>query len=174
MLEKPIARGRTAEGYAWEPEKIAKVYFPGFSAEDAVYEVKIAAAVQESGGACPRFYEQVEFEGRPGLIYERVNGVSMAELVFKGSWRAPSLARRMAKLHREMHQPVIQADLPNQREKYTWRIENSGILPAPLKTRLLEVYAKIPDESRLCHGDFHPGNILSAGERDLAIDWIDA
>lgn len=173
MPEKPIARGRTAEVYAWGPGKIAKVYFPGFSAEDAGYEAKIAAAVQESGVACPRFYEQVEFEGRPGLIYERVSGVPMSELVFKGPWRVPSLARRMAKLHREMHQPVIQADLPNQREKYTRRIENSEILTAPLKTRLLEVYAKIPDESRLCHGDFHPGNILSAGTQDLAIDWID-
>lgn len=173
MPEKPIARGRTAEVYAWEPGKIAKVYFPGFSAEEAAYEAKIAAAVQESGVACPRFYEQVEFDGRPGLIYERVNGVPMSELVFKGPWRIPSLARRMAKLHRAMHQPTIEADLPNQRGKYTRRIETSTILPAPLKTRLLEAYAKIPDESRLCHGDFHPGNILSAGDQDLAIDWID-
>ncbi len=173
MPEKPLARGRTAEVYAWETGKIAKVYFPGFSAEDAAYEAKIAAAVQASGVACPRFYEQVEFEGRPGLIYERVDGVPMAELVFKGPWRVPSLAKRMANLHRAMHQPKIEADLPRQREKYTRRIETSNILPASLKTRLLETYAKIPDESRLCHGDFHPGNILSAGTQDLAIDWID-
>jgi uncharacterized protein (TIGR02172 family) len=171
--EKPIARGRTAEVYAWGTGKVVKVYFPGFSAEDADYEAKIAAAVQESGVACPRFYEQVEFEGRPGLVYERVNGVPMSELVFKGPWRVPPLAKRMAKLHRAMHQPVIEADLPNQREKHTRRIERSDILPAALKTRLLEAYAKIPDESRLCHGDFHPENILSNAGSDLAIDWID-
>lgn len=97
----------------------------------------------------------------------------MSELIFKGPWRAPSLAKRMASLHRQMHQPVIEADLPGQRDKYTRRIEVSDVLPAALKTRLLEAYAKIPDESRLCHGDFHPGNILSTRERDLAIDWID-
>jgi uncharacterized protein (TIGR02172 family) len=171
--EKPLARGRTAEVYAWGTGKVVKVYFPGFSAEDANYEAKIAVTVQESGVACPRFYEQVEFEGRPGLIYERVNGVPMSELVFKGPWRVPSLAKRMAKLHRAMHQPVIEVDLPNQREKYIRRIENSNILPAALKTRLLEAYAKIPDESRLCHGDFHPENILSNAGSDLAIDWID-
>jgi uncharacterized protein (TIGR02172 family) len=168
-----IARGRTAEVYAWGADKVVKVYFPGFSAEDAAYEAKVAAAVQESGVACPRFYEQVEFEGRPGLVYERIEGIPMSELVFKGPWRVPSLAKRMANLHREMHQPVIEADLPDQREKYTRRIEASDILPTPLKTRLLEAYAKIPDESRLCHGDFHPGNILSNAGSDLAIDWID-
>lgn len=168
-----IARGRTAEVYAWETDKVVKVYLPEFSAEDADYEAKIAAAVQESGVACPRFYEQVEVEGRPGLVYERIEGVPMLDLLFKSPWRVPPLAKRMAKLHRAMHQPVIEADLPNQREKHTRRIERSDILPAALKTRLLEAYAKIPDESRLCHGDFHPGNILSNAGGDLAIDWID-
>ena len=173
MPKELIARGRTAEVYAWETGKVVKVYFPGFSAEDAQYEAKIAAAVQQSGVACPRFYEQVEFEGRPGLVYERIEGVPMSELVMKAPWRVPALAKRMAKLHLEMHQPLIKAELPKQREKYTRRIEHSDILPIPLKSRLLDAYAKIPDESRLCHGDFHPGNILSTAEKDLAIDWMD-
>jgi uncharacterized protein (TIGR02172 family) len=168
-----IARGRTAEVYTWETGKVVKVYFPGFSAEDAQYEAKVAAAVQQSGVACPRFYEQVEFEGRPGLIYEHIQGVPMSEMVMKAPWRVPALAQRMAKLHLEMHQPLIKAELPNQREKYARRIEGSDILPAPLKSRLLDAYTKIPDESRLCHGDFHPGNILSNAEKDLAIDWMD-
>ena len=173
MPEELIARGRTAEVYAWKTGKVVKVYFPGFSAEDAQYEAKVAAAVQQSGVACPRFYEQVEFEGRPGLVYERIEGIPMFELVMKAPWRIPTLAKRMAKLHLEMHQPFVEPDLPNQREKYTWRIEHSDILPAPLKSRLLDAYIKIPDESRLCHGDFHPGNILSTAEKNLAIDWMD-
>ena len=168
-----IARGRTAEVYAWEAGKVVKLYRPGFGTEDADYEAKIATAVQESGVACPRFYEQAEVEGRPGLIYERIDGIPMSEMVLKAPWRIPALARRMAVLHRQMHQPKIDTPLPIQREKYTRRIEHSHILPAPLKSRLLEAYTKIPDENRLCHGDFHPGNILSTAEKDLAIDWID-
>jgi uncharacterized protein (TIGR02172 family) len=173
MPEELIARGRTAEVYGWETGKVVKLYRPGFGAEDAQYEAKVAAAVQESGVACPRFYEQVEVEGRPGLVYERIDGVPMSEMVMKAPWRIPSLARRMAALQRQMHQPQIDAPLPGQREKYTWRIEHSDILPAPLKSSLLAAYAKIPDENRLCHGDFHPGNILSTAEKDLAIDWMD-
>lgn len=56
MAGQLIARGRTAEVYAWGTDKVVKVYFPGFSAEDATYEAKIAAAVQESGVTCPRFF----------------------------------------------------------------------------------------------------------------------
>jgi uncharacterized protein (TIGR02172 family) len=173
MPETPIARGRTSEVFAWGADKIAKVYLAEFSPEDAAYEAKIAVAVQDAGVACPRFYEQIQFEGRPGLVYERVNGVPLADLVFKAPWRVPTLARRMATLHHAMHQPLIPSDLPAQRAKYTRRIENSDILLASLKTRLLKAYAKLPDESRLCHGDFHPGNILSSAEKDVAIDWID-
>lgn len=173
MPQEFIARGRTAEVFAWEAGKVVKLYRPGFSAEDAHYEAKVAAAVQESGVACPRFYELVEFEGRPGLVYERIDGIPMSKIALKAPWRVPALARRMASLHRQMHQPKIEASLPNQRIRISQRIEHAAILPAALKSRLLDEYKKIPDESRLCHGDFHPENILSNAGGDLAIDWID-
>jgi len=173
MSEKPIARGRTAEIYAWEAGKIVKVYLPQFPREDAAYEARIAARVQESGIACPRFYELIEFEGRPALVYERIDGATLAEAVFKAPWRIPQLARRMARLHSEMHQPLIEAELPTQREKLTGRIARSEMIPADLKKALLERLAALPDERRLCHGDFHPGNILTTPQRDLTIDWID-
>jgi uncharacterized protein (TIGR02172 family) len=168
-----IARGRTAEVFTWEPGKVIKVYLKEFPPEDARYEADIAAKVRDSGVACPRFFGQTEVDGRPGLIYERIDGVPMAELVLKSPWRIPEFARRMAALHVQMHKPVITASLPAQREKFTHRIETSKILPVPLKQALLMRLAELPDDRRLCHGDFHPGNIISTAERDLAIDWID-
>lgn len=173
MPKELIARGRTAEVYVWETGKIVKVYLPEFSAEDAKYEAQIAKVVQESGIACPHFFEQIEIEGRSGLVYERINGVTMGELALKAPWRIPALAQRMAFLHWQMHQLVIDAKLPIQRQRITHRIEHSEILNSTLKSRLLNAYAQLPDENRLCHGDFHPGNILSTSTKDLAIDWID-
>jgi uncharacterized protein (TIGR02172 family) len=173
MPQEFIARGRTAEVFAWDTDKVVKLYRPGFSAEDAQYEAKVAAAVQEAGVACPRFYELVEFEGRPGLVYERIEGVPMSKMALKAPWRIPALARRMAALHWQMHQPKIEAPLPGQRARISRRIERVAILPAALKSRLLDEYQKIPDENRLCHGDFHPENILSTAEKDLTIDWVD-
>jgi len=32
----------------------------------------------------------------------------------------------------------------------------------------------MPDNDRLCHGDFHPDNILMTAQREIIIDWIDA
>lgn len=168
-----IARGRTAEVFAWETGKIVKVYLPEFAREDAEYEADIATKVQASGVPCPRFFGMTEVEGRPALVYERIEGVTMLDLILKGPWRIPELARRMAALHLQMHVPEITAELPSQRGKYTRRIETSEILSASLKERSLKTLEKLPDDRRLCHGDFHPGNIISTPERDLGIDWID-
>ena len=173
MTEKPIATGRTAEIFAWEPGKIVKVYRPGFPADDARYEADIAVKVQESGVACPHFFGQVEVDGRPGLVYERIEGLTMAEKVIKQPWRIPAFARQMAHLHLEMHKPVISASLPSQRGKYAWRIEHNDLLPAYLRQSLFEQLALLPNDQRLCHGDFHPGNIMLDGKRSLTIDWMD-
>ncbi|NJD59100.1 MAG: hypothetical protein FIA98_06850 [Anaerolineae bacterium] len=32
----------------------------------------------------------------------------------------------------------------------------------------------MPEENQLCHGDFHPGNILLTRRGPVIIDWIDA
>ena len=39
---------------------------------------------------------------------------------------------------------------------------------------LLEAIAEMPDGDRLCHGDFHPLNILGDTADPLIIDWPDA
>jgi uncharacterized protein (TIGR02172 family) len=168
-----LAEGRTAEVFAWEAGKIIKVYRPGFPAEDARYEADVAVNVQESGVACPHFFGMTEVDERPGLIYEKIEGIPMLELVTKSPWRVPALARQMAALHIQMHQPFISADLPTQRGKYTWRIEHTPSLSGNLKPALLGQFARLPDERRLCHGDFHPANVMVSGTRSVTIDWID-
>ncbi len=168
-----LATGRTAEVYAWESGQIVKVYFPQFPRADAEHEARIATAVQAAGIACPRFYGLTEVAGRPALVYERIPGQPMAEIVQRQPWRIPQLARRMAHLHRAMHQSSAASGLPLQREKYHSRIEHNPQIDLNLKQTLLKRLETLPEANRICHGDFHPGNILCTQQRDLGIDWID-
>lgn len=168
-----LATGRTAEVYAWESGQIVKVYFPQFPRADAEYEADIATKVQAAGIACPRFYGLSEMANRPALVYERINGQPMAEIVQRQPWRTPQMARRMARLHRSLHQASSDSELPLQREKYRSRIEHNPRLDPHLKQTLLKRLDALPEARRICHGDFHPGNILCTPQRDLGIDWID-
>ncbi len=174
ILGTPIAFGRTAEIYPWKDYQVLKLFYDWFSLESIEYEARIAKAVHASGLPVPAVGEILRAKERNGLIYERVEGVSMLEVVFRKPWTTVHYGRRMAALHAEMHASTVEVKLPSQREKLVRRIGESKILPANLISRLMAELASLPDGDRLCHGDFYPGNIMIAGRRQVIIDWIDA
>lgn len=50
------------------------------------------------------------------------------------------------------------------------RIGDAG-LRQNLHSFVSRVLDGLPDGDRLCHGDYHPGNVLLAGDRTAVIDW---
>ena len=173
-LEVPIARGRTADVYAWDDGYILKLFNDWFVLEDIKYELRIARAVHASGVKTPAVLEMVQVDGRNGLIYERAEGTSMLKIFQRKPWKVFSLARILAHLHVEMHNSRFDADVPDQRGRLQRKINRAEALPASLKTALLHSLASLPDGDRVCHGDFHPDNVLLSGEDAIIIDWIDA
>jgi len=89
-------------------------------------------------------------------------------------WLIFHYARRSAALHAEMHGSKVQADIPHQRSKLAWKIRRAVGLPEVLKLKTLSAVLAMPGGDRLCHGDFHPGNILVTAQGECVIDWIDA
>ena len=169
----PIARGRTADVFAWDHDRVLKVIRPEFGLKLAEIEAEIATQVGAAGIDCPRFFGLTEFRGRPALIYERIEGEQMAGLGLRRPWRVPALARRMARLHLSMHASPFGGQAPSLRARLGARIADIDALSGELKARLLDRVARVPDGDRLCHGDFHPENVLCARGRDVAIDWLD-
>jgi aminoglycoside phosphotransferase (APT) family kinase protein len=47
-------------------------------------------------------------------------------------------------------------------------------MPPRLRGYALRVLDRLPDGDRLCHGDYHPGNVLVAADRVAVIDWANA
>lgn len=172
-LDQPIAYGRTAEIYAWQDGQVLKLFYDWFGLEDIKYELPIAQAVYTSGLPVPSVGEIIRINDRTGLIYQRVEGVSMLEMMSRRPWNGYRYARRMAELHVEMHASTIQADIPTQRQKLINKICHAEALPADLRSKTLAVLETMPEGNRLCHGDFHPGNIMIMGQDEMIIDWID-
>jgi tRNA A-37 threonylcarbamoyl transferase component Bud32 len=70
--------GRSAEVYAWN-DKALKLFRDGISAERARAEAKVARAAHRAGLSVPAVSEVVEIDGRIGIVYERVDGVTMLQ-----------------------------------------------------------------------------------------------
>ncbi len=118
--------------------------------------------------------EIISINRRNGLVYERVHGVTMAENFKRSPWKIFRYARRMAQLQAGMHSAAIQTDLPQQRLRLAQRISSSAALPGPVRARALDVLQSLPDGNQVCHGDFHPENILLTRRGEVVIDWVDA
>lgn len=173
-LDAPIARGRTADVYDWDERHILKLFHTWFPREDAEYEFKIARAVHASGVKSPAVEELLQLEGRNGLLYERVAGESMLVMFQRRPWMVFQYARIFATLHAQMHESVFDTDVPTLHGKLQYRIDHLDLLPAPLKTSLFDALRSQPEADRVCHGDFHPDNLLLSGSDANIIDWMDA
>jgi uncharacterized protein (TIGR02172 family) len=173
-LDHPIARGRTAEVYNWDEGHILKLFYEWFDFEAIEYEMKIARAVHLSGVKSPAVTELIQHQGRHGLIYERVTGDSMIKAFQRKPWNVIQYGRLLAQLHAQMHNCVFNADVLGQHLRLENKINNADALPASLKTSLLNVLQSLPEGDRVCHGDFHPDNVLLCGEDARVIDWTDA
>jgi hypothetical protein len=86
--------------------------------------------------------------------------------------RAEALAQQLAGLHAALHEHGG-AGLPPQREHLIRRI-NLGPLPARNKSPVLAAMRGLAEGTVLCHGDFHPGNVIMTATGPRIIDWYDA
>ena len=174
-LDKPIAHGRTADVYDWDDGHILKLFHTWFELPNIEYEFRIAQAVHSSGVRAPAAKELLQVQGRNGLIYERVAGESMLDAFQRKPWRVSKYSRILARLHAQMHECVFEArEIPLQRKRLQNKINHADALSASLKASLLKSLQALPDGDRVCHGDFHPANVLILRDDARVIDWMDA
>jgi aminoglycoside phosphotransferase (APT) family kinase protein len=173
-LEQPIAMGRTAEIYPWHDGLVLKLFHTWVSEDSVQYEARIARAVHAAGLAVPRAGEIVEVGGRLVLEYERFDGKPMGEIMPVKPWMLPRFARQLAELHVAIHKTPGVPGIPSQRDRLVYKIRAAKDLPIPLQEVCVQALAQMPEGDRLCHGDFHPLNVLLHKGRAAVIDWVDA
>ena len=163
---KLIARGRTADVYSWGDGQVLKLFHDWFPLENIQYEHMIAHEIYASNLKAPAVGDLIRVDGRNGLLYQRVDGQPMFEVLLRKPWLFFKCARIFAKLHVDMHENVLNARVPTQRERLMYK-------PLSTQNALLEALNALPEDNRVCHGDFHPANVLLTDHGGFVIDWGD-
>jgi aminoglycoside phosphotransferase (APT) family kinase protein len=118
-------------------------------------------------------YEQLDVDGRPGLVLERLDGPDLLAGLLRRPWELSSAPRVLARIHASLHDVRAPAELPDLRAQLAERLE-SELVPADLREQALRSLEMLPDGEQLWHGDFHPGNVMHRRGGYAVIDWKNA
>jgi aminoglycoside phosphotransferase (APT) family kinase protein len=169
---KLLGQGREAEVFARPDGSVLKLLRePGQSADR---EIAALDAVANGDALVPGVLGQTTVGGRPGILLERVDGPDLLSLVGSRPWLLRRAGRVMAEVHARLHAVAGPPVLPDLREELAHRIRSVPRLRADLASRALSILDGLPDGDRLCHGDFHLGNILGGLDHPVVIDWGEA
>lgn len=171
QVGKRISEGRTAELFAVGPW-VLKLLRPGFSRDAVLAEAHKAQVAAAAGLPAPAPLAILEQDSQPGILFQRVSGPTMLELMLTKPWSALSYARKLAHLHALIHSKRA-SGLVSFKQRLQSAIEDTELKPR-LKAAALNMLSRLPMGNSLCHGDFHPGNIILTEEQPVIIDWLDA
>jgi hypothetical protein len=169
-----LAEGREAEVFLRPDGSVLKLmrdpaFEPRVHTEAAVLEL-----LDDQEHLAPRCFGVVTLEGKPGLVEERIVGVDLATLMGRRPWLVWKGAAVLANTHLKVHGRQAPDSLPDLNGELRRQIETAPALPGHLAAFALEILNGLPDGDRLCHGDYHPGNVLGSWAAPTVIDWGNA
>ncbi|WP_026573611.1 phosphotransferase family protein [Bacillus sp. UNC438CL73TsuS30] len=172
-LGKLIGRGNTAEVYEWGENEVIKLFDQRIpeSLVDEEYQSNIL--MQGLQLPSPLVKGKTEIDGKKAIIYEKINGNSLT----KQLTRNPFAIRDKAKLFSQLHQQIHEKDganLPKQTTYLTRNIQHTDLLTTEEKLAMCDFLQHLPEGNQVCHGDFHPDNILVSKKQVKVIDWMTA
>lgn len=169
--ETIVGRGVTSDVHAWGEGKVLKLFHSWVPFESVEREYLITRALQGGRFPVPAVYDQVEVDARPGIVFERIHGVSLLKAVEARPWTLFASARQLAELHAQLHSLVAPAALSSHRQQIASKVAAATCFSNRERQRINEALERLPDGDSLCHGDFHPENILISKKGPVVIDW---
>lgn len=168
-LGKIIGFGNTADVYGWEESKVLKLFHQGYPYEAVRKEYQNAMALRDLDFPKPRGYEIISYDKQTGIVYDRVEGESLLDWVMR-TGDVQQCAILMSKLHKSILQNKIQ-EVPYYKDFLRLHIANRALLLEE-QEEALQMVDRLSEDNTLCHGDFHPGNIILTEGQAYVIDFM--
>jgi aminoglycoside phosphotransferase (APT) family kinase protein len=168
---RKVAEGREAEMFEWEDGRLLRLLRNPAGQTSNEWQAAAMEAARSRGVRVPTVYGLTTVIGRPGMVMERIGGTDLLTLVGRRPWTLFRAARVSGEVQARLHAVEAPLAIPPVRAVLRQRIESLEGLRPDLARFALDVLDGLPDGDRLCHGDYHPANILMDGDTAVVIDW---
>ncbi|MBM6649480.1 aminoglycoside phosphotransferase family protein [Bacillus sp. RIT 809] len=173
-LENPIAKGNTAEIYLCD-NKVVKLFEKYLPNTESLYEAQKQKYAYSRDLHVPKVFEVTEVQGRQSIIMEYVEGESVGELLLNNLNKAEHYIGLCVNEQKKIHAIRVNTDeMESMRERLERQIKSVHKFDEKQKENILNKLHSIKFEPRLCHGDFHPFNLILSKKNVNIIDWVDA
>lgn len=169
MIGKLIGTGGTSSVYEWGNNEVIKIFKPNIPNEVIKNEQYIGKMLNDLSLCTPKYIKTIELNNKLAIIYERAYGRTLAEILIETTDKS-EVAANFARIHYEIHQCCID-ELPSQHDMYKWRISKMSSYFKNEVKKMQDLFGSLSIESKLCHGDFHPLNILVDCGKYITLDW---
>jgi hypothetical protein len=167
-----LGSGEQAEVFEYGAMAV-KLYKSTAPKRAAFHEAAKMALVESLGLPVPAMQAVQRIGDRWGVVMTRAVGPHFADAIRRQRDQMPLYLEAMAQLQFRVHSHKG-TYFPSLKARLAANIQQAEILGETRQSDLLSRLATMPDGDRLCHGDFHPLNILGPIGHETIIDWLDA
>jgi len=169
-----IGQGREAEVFECPDGRVLKLLRASGPRTGLAFEIAALEAARTAGVSVPQVYEEVVIDGRTGLMMERLNGIDLLTIIGRQPWLVFRSGRLTGEVHARINAGQAPASLPAVKDVMNRGLARLASSQPTLAEWVGGILARLPDGDALCHGDFHPGQLMLSGDRYAAFDWSGA
>lgn len=169
-----LGQGNTADIYEINSMKVLKLFKAEMPLTPCKIEFDNSVIVNELlPNMTPKVYELVNHDNRNGIVFEKIYGQDMMDIMSKKLFSIKHYSKKLAKIHTIIHSQKTNKII-NVKDKLVNDIKMGSILSEDEKHKLYKYIETLPNGNALCHFDFHPGNIMINENIPKIIDWMTA
>ena len=163
-----------AEIYSYGENKVLRILKNPQDKHKFKKEIETMRALNSTDVDVPKIYEAFNFKGRPAVVLEKIYGNTMLTDLRRHPIRVFKKAKLLANLHLSLSKNGSIKNLVSAKSRAHYLISRADILKLQSRKFVFGLLDELAEGSELCHGDFHPGNIIQTDNKKLIIDWFGA
>ena len=168
-----INQGGEADIYNIENNKILRVIRnrkgKTFEAEKNLFPILAKHHIN-----IPAVYEYIENKNMLAQVMQKLAGNTMLEQIQQHPHEVVQQIKKLADMHAQVLDIQTDSGLHSIQTIFNYFISKPSCIDNTLMNFASEMIKELPVNNCICHGDFHPGNILVQDDTYYIIDWSGA
>lgn len=155
-------------------DSIVKLFSETHPKSDVFNEALLTARIEETGLDIPKVKEVTQIDGKWAIVIEYRDGKTLEEMMQSDKKNMEKYMEDFVDLQMEVLSKTSPL-LKGMKDKLARQINSLKEVDATARYELLMRLESMPRHTKVCHGDFNPGNVIVGKDGKMTVvDWAHA